>query len=144
MDGNVAHKATDQGIEARLGSRRSELADGTSPRSILNQILNVPVALTAGEVLGVSKELSGLLAELIKPRTVVRKGMYVGSNPKLVDENLADGFRITRIPEARTKEALIELPIEIGGNSLKAVIDTGSQLNIVSERMYEKIIKLPI
>ncbi|KAG2738447.1 hypothetical protein P692DRAFT_20758432, partial [Suillus brevipes Sb2] len=143
-DGDVAHKATDQLIEARLGSRRSEISDGTSARSVLNQILNVPVALTAGEVLGVSKELSGLLAELIRPRAVVKKGMYVGYGPNLGNENSANGFRITGIPEARTKEALIELPIKIGGNSLKAVINTGSQLNIVSERMYEKIIKLPI
>jgi hypothetical protein len=104
----------------------------------------VPVALTAGEVLGISKKLSGLLAELIKPRTVVKRGMYVGNVPKLGDENLADRFHITGIPEARMKEALIELPIKIRGNSLKAVINTGSQLNIVSERMYEKIIKLPI
>ncbi|KAG2738158.1 hypothetical protein P692DRAFT_20692107, partial [Suillus brevipes Sb2] len=119
---------------------RSEISDGINARSVFNQILNVPVALTAGEVLGISKELSGLLAELIKPRTVVRRGMYVGNVPKLGDKNLADGFHITGIPEARMKE----LPIKIGGNSLKAVINTGSQLNIVSERMYEKIIKLPI
>jgi hypothetical protein len=143
-DGDVAHKAMDRLIEARLGSRRSEIADGTSPRSILNQILNVPVALTTGEVLGVSKELLGLLAELIRPRAVVRKGMYVGHGPNLGNKNSANGFRITGIPEARMKEALIELLIKISGNSLKAVIDTGSQLNIVSERMYEKIIKLPI
>ncbi|KIK31499.1 hypothetical protein CY34DRAFT_32184, partial [Suillus luteus UH-Slu-Lm8-n1] len=122
----------------------SEISDGINTRSVLNQILNVPVALTAGEVLGVSKELSGLLTELIRPRAAVRKGMYVGYGPNFGNENSANGFRITGIPEARTKEALIELPIKIGGNSLKAVIDTGSQLNIVSERMYEKIIKLPI
>ncbi|KAG2756196.1 hypothetical protein P692DRAFT_20666841, partial [Suillus brevipes Sb2] len=78
--------------------RRSEISDGINTRSVLNQILNVPVALTAGEVLGISKKLSGLLAELIKPRTVVKRGIN----------------------------------------------QTGSQLNIISERMYEKIIKLPI
>ncbi|KAG2079508.1 uncharacterized protein F5147DRAFT_592260, partial [Suillus discolor] len=93
-------------------------------KSVLNRILNIPVALTAGEILGVSKEISGLLAESIKPRTMVRKETHLVYNP--------------------TKEALIELPIKIHGNSLKAVIDTGSQLNIVSEHMYEKFIKLPI
>ncbi|KIK32306.1 hypothetical protein CY34DRAFT_47834, partial [Suillus luteus UH-Slu-Lm8-n1] len=124
--------------------RRSELADGINPRSVLDQILKVPIALTAGEVLGVSKELSGLLTKLIRPRAAVRRGMYVGSSPNLGDENSANGFSAARIPEARTKEALIELPIKIGGKSLKAVIDTGSQLNIVSERTYEAIIKLPI
>jgi len=46
---------------------------------------------------------------------------------------VAEGFRIAEISEGRTKELLIELLITILGNNLKAVIDTGSQLNIVSE-----------
>jgi hypothetical protein len=42
------------------------------------------------------------------------------------------------------KELLIELLITILGNNLKAVIDTRSQLNIVSERIYGQFVSLPI
>ncbi|KAG1830914.1 hypothetical protein EV424DRAFT_1279937, partial [Suillus variegatus] len=122
----------------------SELADGISAKLVLNRILNVPVEITAGEILGVSKELAGLLAESIKPKTMTKKDIHLVYDSLKKNKSEAEGFRITGSPEARTKEALIELPIRIHGNSLKAVIDTGSQLNIVSEHMYEKFIKLPI
>ncbi|KAG1791288.1 hypothetical protein EV424DRAFT_1337483, partial [Suillus variegatus] len=134
----------DHVIEPKTGIRRSELADGISAKLVLNRILNVPVELTAGEILGVSKELAGLLAESIKPKTINRKDVHLVYDLMKKRKSEAEGFRITENPEARTKEALIELPIRIHGNSLKAVIDTGSQLNIVSEHMYEKFIKLPI
>ncbi|KAG1782092.1 hypothetical protein EV702DRAFT_932089, partial [Suillus placidus] len=122
----------------------SEISDGINAKSVLSRILSVPIALTMGQVLGVSKELSGLLVEMIKPRTVARGETHLTYIPKLGNENMANNFRIKGNSEAWMREALIELPIKIGGNSLKAVIDTGSQLNIVLEEMYEKIIKLPI
>ncbi|KAG1735827.1 hypothetical protein EDB19DRAFT_1601404, partial [Suillus lakei] len=122
----------------------SELSDGINAKSVLNRILNIPVELTAGEILGVSKELSGLLAQSIRPKTVPRKEAHLVYDSSFRTNIRAEGFRVTGISEARTKEALIELPITIQGNSLKAVIDTGSQLNIVLEEMYEKFINLPI
>ncbi|KAG2045890.1 hypothetical protein BDR06DRAFT_866702, partial [Suillus hirtellus] len=122
----------------------SELADGINAKLVLNRILNVPVELTAGEILGVSKELSGLLAESIKPKTVSRKDVHLAYDVHRAHEPEAGSFRASEGFEAKAKEALIELPIMINGCNLKAVIDTGSQLNIVSEDTYEKFIKLPI
>ncbi|KAG2112060.1 uncharacterized protein F5147DRAFT_572941, partial [Suillus discolor] len=56
----------------------------------------------------------------------------------------AGSFRVSKNFKAKAKEVLIELLIMINGCNLKAVIDTGSQLNIVSEETYENFIKLPI
>jgi len=97
-----------------------------------------------GEILGVSKELARLLAESIKPKISNRKGIELRNDLPVRNGFVAEGFRVMEISEGRTKEPLIELPITILGNNLKAVIDTGSKLNIVSERIYEQFVSLPI
>ncbi|KAG2344258.1 hypothetical protein BDR05DRAFT_882638, partial [Suillus weaverae] len=53
------------------------LADDINTKSILYRILNVPVELIVGEILGVSKELARLLAESIKPKTVMKREVHL-------------------------------------------------------------------
>ncbi|KAG1774966.1 hypothetical protein EV702DRAFT_973934 [Suillus placidus] len=135
----MVHIPLDQGIEPKSGIRRSELADSINTKSVLNRMLNIPVELTTGEILGVLKELAGLLAESIKPKSIMKKDVHLVYDSAIGNESTAEGLRVMGI-----SEALIELPIRIHGNSLKVVIDTGSQLNIVSKGMYEKYINLLI
>ncbi|KAG2065422.1 hypothetical protein BDR04DRAFT_1121867 [Suillus decipiens] len=90
------------------------------------------------------KELLGLLAKSIRSKTMVRKETHLVFELNKGNEDIAEGFNMMGSTKSQLKGALIELPIKIHRNNLKAVIDTGSQLNIVSEQMYEKFIKLPI
>ncbi|KAG2112069.1 uncharacterized protein F5147DRAFT_651167 [Suillus discolor] len=104
---------------------------------------NLLMESAQSEILGVFKELARLLAESIKP-PMSRKDVHLVYDSVKKNKSEAEGFWITGIAKARMKEASIEFPIRIHGNSLKVVIDTRSQLNIVSEQMYEKFIKLLI
>lgn len=85
-------KTNDLLIEPKSGIRRSELADAISTKLVLNRILNVPVELTMGEILGVSKELSGLLAKSIKPKTVSRKDVHLAYDMHRAHEFEAGSF----------------------------------------------------
>jgi len=77
--------------------RQSELAEGISARNVLNRILDIPVSLTVGEILGVLKELAGLLAELIKPKMSNRKGIDLGNDLPVRNGFAAERFRIAEI-----------------------------------------------
>ena len=79
-------------------------------------MLSTKVELAVGEVIGVSRELSMLLADSIKVK-----------NQPFIPVGLATSFR------TKTRGLLIKLSMECDGSSIQAIIDTGSQLNIVSE-----------
>jgi hypothetical protein len=130
----------DQIVKPQTRIRRSELADGISAK---NLILNISVELTAEEILGMLKKLAGFLADSIKPK-ISKKDVQLGYDLPLRNKLVAEGFWIMEIPKVEMKEALIELPITIHRNSLKAVIDTRSQLNIISEKVYKQFANLPI
>ncbi|KZP09655.1 hypothetical protein FIBSPDRAFT_900332 [Athelia psychrophila] len=50
--------------------RQSEVSANTRPMNILNQVLNTRIDLAFGEVLGMSKELSGLMCDKIKLKSI--------------------------------------------------------------------------
>jgi len=104
--------------------RQSAVSAHVDPLAVLTRLLSTPVQLQVGEVLGVSQELSGLLNESIK----LKAGKSV----------VASSF-ITR-----TRGILIRLQMECDGNPITAIIDTGSQLNIVSRTIWKSAIKRPM
>ena len=92
--------------------------------AVLTRLLSTPVQLQVGEVLGVSKELSGLLNDSIKLK----------AGKPLVASSFV----------TRTRGVLIKLHMECDGVPITAIVDTGSQLNIVSKAMWKSAIKRPM
>jgi hypothetical protein len=104
--------------------RQSAVSAHVDPMAVLTRLLSTPVQLQVGEVLGVSKELSGLLNDSIK----LKAGKPL----------VATSF-ITR-----TRGVLIKLHMECDGVPITAIVDTGSQLNIVSKSVWKSAIKRPM
>jgi hypothetical protein len=104
--------------------RKSAVSAHVDPMAVLTQLLSTPVQLQVGEVLGISKELSGLLNDSIKLK----------SGKPLVASSFV----------TRTRGVLIKLHMECNGIPVVAIIDTGSQLNIVSKAIWKSVIKRPM
>jgi len=111
--------------------RKSAISNHVDPFKLLNHVLNAKVELAVGEVFAVSRELSQMLADSIKPKTAKAQAP-VGLTTS------GSGFR------AKTRGLLIKVTMECDGNPIQAIIDTGSQLNIVSERTCKSLIRRPI
>ncbi|KIM71157.1 hypothetical protein PILCRDRAFT_805321, partial [Piloderma croceum F 1598] len=107
--------------------RKSAISSHIDPFQILDHVLGTKVELCVGEVLGVSRELSGLLADSI--RFKAQPSAPVG---------LATSFR------TKTRGLLIKLSMQCDGLPIQAIIDTGSQLNIdpqnLDEARYEVLV----
>jgi len=120
-------KASENKIAERKPLRKSAVSAHINPFKILDQVLSTKVELAVGEVIGVSRELSMLLADSIKVK-----------NQTFTPVGLATSFR------TKTRGLLIKLAMECDGNSIQAIVDTGSQLNIVSEGACNAKIRRPI
>jgi hypothetical protein len=119
--------ATEERVIEKKAPRKSAVSAHVNPFKILDHVLNTKVELSVGEIIGVSRELSTLLAESIKIKT--QASAPVG---------LATSFR------TKTRGLLIKLSMECNGAPIEAIIDTGSQLNIVSEAVCNAKIRRPI
>src|SRR6202050_5778747 len=101
--------------------RQSTVSAHVDTMAVRTQLLSTPVQLQVGEVLGVSKELSALLNESIKLKS--GKPLFA---PSFI---------------TRTRGVLIKLQLECDGNPITEIVDTGSQLNIVSKAVWKSTIK---
>jgi hypothetical protein len=109
--------------------RQSAVSAHVDPVNVMNQLLNTRITLAVGEVLGISRELSSMVSDSIKIKSVKPTSAPVG---------LATSFR------PKTRGLLIKITLECDGAPIEAIIDTGSQLNIVSEAIYKSKIRRPI
>jgi len=112
--------------------RTSPIANHVDRSSVLNRLLDARVELAVGEVFGVSRELSTMLADAIKARNVKSQA------PVGLTTRSAAVFR------TKTRGLLIKITMECDGIPIEAIIDTGSQLNIVNERVCKSVIRRPI
>ena len=112
--------------------RQSEVAAQVKPVGVLNQVLNTRIDLAIGEVLGISKELSALLGDKIKPKSTKLPVPIAASLP------------IATSVLTKDRGPLIQLHMQCDGRPITAIIDTGSQLNIVNKNICEDIILRPI
>ena len=101
------------------------------PFNILNRLLDSKVEMAVGEVIGVSKELSNMFADSIRVKSA-KSQVPVGLTTYSGD------FR------AKTRALLIRIRLECDGEPIEAIIDTGSQLNIVKEKVWKSKIKRPV
>ncbi|KAJ8091479.1 hypothetical protein PM082_024397 [Marasmius tenuissimus] len=124
--------------------RKSDLARRVSRQQVLDKILGTTVQLPLGDFLGASRELSAVLHDLTKVR--------LPSALSKRDVNLVGRFsgHEARLPPpiANLLETehgrLIELTMEYRGTPITAILDTGSQVNVISSNVYEDVIQVPV
>ena len=115
-------------LDKRL-PRSSAVSEHVNVLGVLDQVLNAKVELAVGEIIGVSRELSGQLANAIKFKA----------------NKQSEPVGLTTVgKKIKTRGLLIKAAMEIDGNTIEAIIDTGSQLNIVNETACKSIIRRPI
>ncbi|KIP02205.1 hypothetical protein PHLGIDRAFT_79469, partial [Phlebiopsis gigantea 11061_1 CR5-6] len=101
--------------------RRSELQAFVDTKLMLEKVLRAPITVAIGELLAVSKEMSNQVQDVIK---------YRSSKPEAKDSN--------------TNSPLIKIQLECFGESIVAIVDTGSQLNIVNHNIWKKRVARPM
>ncbi|KAA1468290.1 hypothetical protein DENSPDRAFT_848113 [Dentipellis sp. KUC8613] len=121
----------------------SALAD---PSKLMNELLKTPFSVTVGELLGVSRKMAQLLSENLKMKSVnlLATGDEIG--------HLRNGLTSESEPEspeafvfgAKTHGLLISVNMECNGSPIRAIIDTGSELNVVRTDIYRAIIQQPL
>ena len=93
--------------------RKSTISEHVNLMNVLNQVLGAKVELAVGEIIGISRELSGQLSNSIKFKAVKQLDT-VGLT------TVDDSFR------TKTHGLLIKITMECDGQPIQAIIDTGS------------------
>jgi len=119
--------------------RQSEVSAKIGETQVVTQILNTPVTLSVREVLASSKELSDQLTEMLKRKNPKVSNAYIGETPNTSDNSVNAVHNV-----AMTRGQLIELQMECDQRPITAIIDTGSQLNVVSKEAWKNIIRRPM
>ncbi|KAJ3019325.1 hypothetical protein NUW54_g112 [Trametes sanguinea] len=111
---------------SRMPVRRSQLNQEVDSEAILNKILDSQLTLSVREVVGVSKDVAGRLQDVLK----VKRAEFVPPPA-------------TNLVTTHTG-ALICVEVECNHRPVSFIVDTGSQLNIISEEICKKIVRRPI
>lgn len=112
--------------------RQTGLSSTIDEKDVLEKLLSIPVTLELREVLGSSKEIRTSLNDIIKARNTKTAAMVAEyGNPMIAFAT-------------RSRGLLIRMKVEMEGREILAIIDTGSQINVVKEEIVERIIKKPI
>ncbi|KAL0565516.1 hypothetical protein V5O48_016508 [Marasmius crinis-equi] len=120
-------------------ARKSELARRVDKQSILDRLLGTQVQVTLGEVLGTSRELSSAFHDLSKVRLSQEKPL----SKKVAHVNTIISPESGRVMFTKNAK-LIEFFLEFNGRKIRAILDTGSQINVMNTAVYEEVIRLPI
>ena len=116
--------------------------NGRDSSTIAQDILQAPVTLTVQEAVGISPSLRRELVNAVKP---VREASFQTQQKKSLSlEATQDGsgkqhpsgktgVKMNRLPAQR--DDLLQIPVQVGQIEVEALFDTGSQLNIINERL---------
>jgi len=127
--------------KTRSGPRQSEVSSQVDSKAVIQGILDTPVALLLQNLLGSSKELSMTLQEMIRVRN--------NPQPPIPGTSIfpakINSIGVKGKPKlARKNGMLIHLPLTYNNHPLDAVIDTGSELNVISKSLALTVLQLPI
>ncbi|KAJ7139960.1 hypothetical protein C8R43DRAFT_893043, partial [Mycena crocata] len=106
----------------RLTGRQSELSVTVDRQEVMNRILDTQVPLSIREIMVTSKDLRSDFQDLIKVKNV--KAILLGNSE---DHQTV----LAQIDWPRTDGILIKVEMETNGRIVCAIIDTGSQLDVV-------------
>jgi Aspartyl protease len=116
-----------------LAAMSSPLSQNTDAKVIVDRILATPFTLSVGEVIGSSKDISQQLQDLLRIR---RQAIPYVKN--------VQGTPPATSYMCLTSSPLITINLHCNGHPVKAVIDSGSTLNVVKASIARSIIKMPI
>jgi len=110
------------------GTHHTELSRQTSAKEVIAKILNTQISLTARDILGTSQELSTALADQICFRTVT---VATSATHHVISGHKRDSL-------------LLMVPITIGNNTVRAIVDSGSEVNLIRWDIWKQDLKVPM
>ncbi|KAJ6631988.1 hypothetical protein B0H10DRAFT_1975668 [Mycena sp. CBHHK59/15] len=110
-----------EATKTKGGGRQSELSAQSEKGTVVNKVLDTLITLPLRDLLANSRELS-ITAYAMRHDDPMVASTFI----------------------ARNRGFLIEMLLECGGRTISAIIDTGSQLNIVREDIAHSVIRKPI
>ncbi|KAF9525837.1 hypothetical protein CPB83DRAFT_771428, partial [Crepidotus variabilis] len=116
------------GERTRAVPRQSEASAQVETKAVLEDILSTMVQFPLRTILGSSKEISHALQEYIRPR----------NRPAQPTANQVSVYNV-----AENEGVLIRVKLEYNGVPVTAIVDTGSQLNIIREGLANSL-NMPI
>jgi hypothetical protein len=127
--------------------RTNKLASHSDKDKIMNQILDSSVTLAVKDVLGVSKELRQRLNGMMKNQNLSTaepeeaRVHLMSINPIDSDSEYEVRQRFKKV--SKTKQLgyvpLLELTVKWNDKPIRAILDTGSEMNIISREVVEEI-----
>ncbi|KAI0654964.1 hypothetical protein C8Q70DRAFT_880262, partial [Cubamyces menziesii] len=112
---------------------QSKVSQHVQPMNILDRILNTPLTMLVGEVIGTSGDITQCLQDVIKNRRQTVTETALKSLGALENVSAA-------MVHLQSKRPLIEIMMHCDGMPIMAIVDTGSMMNIVSEETYRNYI----
>ena len=125
-----------------VAGRKNEIALSTNPQRILQGIMNTTISIPIRELLGVSKDLRQYLKEQMKEKntmleTVNAQVNFLSTEFEQKYRDVDNGFRERW--STRNKSPLIEIPVTLHGKEVWAIVDTGSEMNIISNKVVSNL-----
>ncbi|EIW51202.1 uncharacterized protein TRAVEDRAFT_137787, partial [Trametes versicolor FP-101664 SS1] len=114
----------------RWAPRASDVSKTVDPVKIAEKLLDLPVTLPVREIAGCSREVASSLIDMLKLK-------------KVDTVPVASILPRTNLITSRTG-SLIRLQMECNFMPVTFIVDTGSQLNIISEAVCKNIVRRPI
>ncbi|KAF9499083.1 hypothetical protein BDN71DRAFT_1344290, partial [Pleurotus eryngii] len=111
---------------------QSELSAQIPEGQVINTILDTHVNLPVRQLLGTSRELTEELFSLMK---------YRNNKPPEVNKLTAEVHSYSMADH--NCGPLLRLPLTYNGKAVSAIIDTGSELNVINRKVFQDLIALP-
>ncbi|PPQ76829.1 hypothetical protein CVT26_002425 [Gymnopilus dilepis] len=125
------HASASREKQVKIPARQSEISREVDTHEVVKEILDTPITIPIRKIIGSSKEIATDLQDIIKLRNNRALSAAV-NNSQIAHEVLA-------LPKGR----LIKIPLSHKGQALSAIVDTGSEINIISPRLVYSL-QLPI
>ncbi|KAF9061509.1 hypothetical protein BDP27DRAFT_1146741, partial [Rhodocollybia butyracea] len=104
--------------------RHSELSGQINTKAVVHRLMNMQVTLPMKDILGSSGEICRIISDLIKLK-----------NPKV----LSVGVLTAENKHTTGNGRLIRLQLKSNGLIFFSILDTGSELNIISQKLAEQL-----
>lgn len=126
-----------QGVEktaekSRIG-RQSEISSTVNLDQLTDKMLDITIPVSLRQILVASREINQKFTDKIKPKNVKAAVLLNPHNPF-----------VNQISWPRQDGVLIRVRMEHRGKDVFAIIDTGSQLDVIREAVADRIVNIPV
>ncbi|KAF4563846.1 hypothetical protein EYR36_003090 [Pleurotus pulmonarius] len=139
-------KSSDRAVKAtRAFARQAEILDLMEQEALFRRGMQSTFEISFREYLAVSKFAREQLLAMFKGRSMkIASENAVPEPVKNTTVAIPQSLEVHLDSEDTTRGPLIVVPMRFGKEIIHAVVDSGSQLNIIHAEVYKKCIRLPV